>query len=100
MVSAGAFDDNCSGGVSCAAGCVVGAVSPLGTPCAMRTSGAVAHPGVAGPPTVEEQLNTSPGTLPATAVTWNEHSGSNAMPHTPRTSGLLPVPRGLARPSR
>src|SRR5258706_6941200 len=100
MVSAGAFDDNCSGGVSCAAGCVVGAVSALGNPCAMRTSGAVAHPGVVVPPTVEEQLNTSPGTLPATAVTWNEDSGSNAMPQPARITVLLLLPGLQARPTR
>ena len=29
---------------------------------------------------VAEQLNVSPGTLPATAVTWNDDTVSNAMP--------------------
>src|SRR5258707_1298662 len=83
-VKAGALGFNCKGAVSCVAGCVVGAVSALGNPWPMRMSGAVAQPGVVAPPTVDEQLNTRPGTLPATAVTWNDDSGSKAMPQPAR----------------
>src|SRR6516225_4856313 len=86
MVSAGALDCNCNGGVNCAAGCVLGAGSAFGNPCAIRTSGTGEHPGVVVPATTEEQLNTNPGTLPATAVTWNEPSESNAIPHPARTT--------------
>src|SRR5260370_35516849 len=87
-VSAGALEDNCKGGVSCATGCVVGAVSALGKPWPMRMSGAVAQPGVVAPPTVDVQLTTSPGTLPATAVTWNYEAGPKAVPQPTRAAGL------------
>src|SRR5260370_3806252 len=99
-VSAGALEDSCKGGVSCATGCVVGAVSGLGKPWPMRMSGAVAQPGVVAPPTVDEQLNTRPGTLPATAVTWNDDSGSKAMPQPARITVLLLFPGFQASPSR
>src|SRR6478672_11220910 len=66
----------------------------------MRTSGTEEHPGVVAPPTTEEQLNTSPGTLPATAVTWNEPSASKAMPHPARMTVVLLLPGLHARPTR
>src|ERR1700719_1640898 len=66
----------------------------------MRTSGTEEQPGVVAPPTTEEQLKTSPGTLPATAVTWKEASGSKAMPHPERMT-VLPLDPGLhAIPAR
>src|SRR5262249_54246183 len=84
----GALLCNCTGAVSCACGCVVGAGSTLGNPWPMRTSGTDVQPGVVVPPTVEEQLNTRPGTFPATAVTWNEEIGSKAIPHPARITVL------------
>src|SRR5579859_1641118 len=66
----------------------------------MRTSGTKEQPGVVAPPTTEEQLKTSPGTLPATAVTWKEASGSKAIPHPERIT-VLPLDPGLqAIPTR
>src|SRR5260370_23882810 len=66
----------------------------------MRTSGTAEQPGVLAPPTTEEQLKTSPGTLPATAVTWKDASGSKAMPHPVRMT-VLPLKPGLqAIPTR
>src|SRR5947209_8886235 len=92
MVRAGAFDDSCNGGVNCVAGCVLGGGRAFGKPCAMRTSGTEEHPGVVAPPATDEQLKTSPGTLPATAVTWKEPSASKAIPHPARITVLLLVP--------
>src|SRR6202158_5001714 len=66
----------------------------------MRTSGTGEQPGVVAPPTTEEQLKTSPGPFPATAVTWKEASGSKAMPHPERMT-VLPLDPGLqAIPTR
>src|SRR5215469_7901901 len=99
-VMEGALESNCAGGVSCACGCVVGAGSALGKPCAMRTSGTDEQPGVVDPPTVAEQLNTRPGTLPAAAVTWKDEMGSKAIPQPARIT-VLSLPVGLqARPTR
>src|SRR2546426_9922598 len=66
----------------------------------MRTSGTGEQPGVVVPPATDEQLKTSPGTLPATAVTWKEDSGSKAMPHPVRMTVLLPDPGLQAIPTR
>src|SRR5579863_7553793 len=100
MVSDGALEDNCNGAVNCAAGCVLGAGRAFGNPWLMRTSGTGEQPGVVAPPTTDEQLKTSPGTLPATAVTWNDESGSKAMPHPERIT-VLPLDPGLqAIPTR
>src|SRR5260370_27664431 len=66
----------------------------------MRTSGAEEQPGVVDPSTTDEQLKTSPGALPATAVTWNDESGSKAIPHPVRMT-VLPLEPGLqAIPTR
>src|SRR5258708_15407783 len=66
----------------------------------MRTSGTEEQPGVVAPPATEEQLKTRPGTLPATAVTWKDDSGSKAMPHPVRMT-VLPLDPGLqAIPTR
>src|SRR5207237_4723472 len=66
----------------------------------MRTSGTGEQPGVVAPPGTEEQLNTSPGTLPAAAVTWNEEIGSKAIPQPARTTVFPPVPGLHANPTR
>src|SRR5260370_39510140 len=66
----------------------------------MRTSGAAVQPCVVAPPTVEEQRKVRPGTLPATAVTWNDDSGSKAMPHPARITVLLLEPGLQAIPRR
>src|SRR5260370_20772263 len=66
----------------------------------MRPSGTGEQPGVVAPPATDEQLKTSPGTLPATAVIWNEDSGSKAMPHPVRMTVLLPDPGLQAIPTR
>src|SRR6266851_6759026 len=66
----------------------------------MRTSGAAVQPCVVATPTVEEQRKVRPGTLPATAVTWNDDSGSKAMPHPARITVLLLEPGLQAIPSR
>src|SRR5258708_8582529 len=66
----------------------------------MRTSGTGEQPGVVAPPATDEQLKTSPGTLPATAVTWKEDSGSKAMPHPVRMTVLPPDPGLQAMPTR
>src|SRR5213593_3714423 len=66
----------------------------------MRTSGTAEQPSVVAPPGTEEQLKTSPGTLPATAVTWNEEIGSKAIPQPLRIT-VLPLPPGVqASPTR
>ena len=59
---------------------MLGGESDCGNPAAMVRSGTGVQPPVVVPPTVEEQDVLRPGTLPATAVTWNELMGSKAMP--------------------
>src|SRR5262249_52299360 len=67
-------------------------------------SGTELQPGVVAPPTVAEQENVSPGTLPETAVTWNDDMGSKAIPYPDRTTklgrGLHAIPnRGAIAPT-
>src|SRR2546427_8666678 len=66
----------------------------------MRTSGTCEQPGVVAPPGSEEQLNTNPGTFPATAVTWNEDTGSKAIPQPLRITVLPLLSRLHAKPTR
>src|SRR5205085_5030155 len=71
---------NCRFGVRNDDGLIEGGASDTGKPPAMVVFGTATQPAVVVPPTVEEQLVLRPGTLPATAVTWNEEIGSNASP--------------------
>src|ERR1044071_8630227 len=80
VVMFGAFRTSSSGGVRNEEGLIVGGASACGKPPAMVVFGTAAQPAVVVPPTVEEQLVLNPGTLPATAVTWNEEIGSKASP--------------------
>src|SRR5215210_5195886 len=80
VVIVGALLFKSSGGVRNEEGLMVGAASEVGKPPAMVVLGTAAQPAVVVPPTVEEQLVRRPGTLPATAVTWNEEIGSKASP--------------------
>src|SRR5262245_16397407 len=66
----------------------------------MRTSGTGPQPGVVAPPGSAEQPKTRPGTLPATAVTWNEDMGSKAIPQPERTTVLPLLPGLQAMPTR
>src|SRR5439155_21544257 len=43
------------------------------------------------------QLWTSPGILPAAAVTWNDEIVSKAMPYPSRTTLLLPLPNKVRK---
>src|SRR5215208_5139090 len=79
-VIVGALLFKSSGGVRNEEGLMVGAASEVGKPPAMVVLGTAAQPAVVVPPTVEEQLVLRPGTLPATAVTMKELTGSNARP--------------------
>src|SRR5262249_44605689 len=94
----GALVKVCSGGVRKEDGFTVGGGNSNGKPWPIRMSGAGVHPGVVAPPTVAEQEKVIPGTLPATAVTWNEEIGSKAIPYPDR---ITKFGRGLhAKPSR
>src|ERR671912_1977974 len=81
VVIVGALLLSSSGGVRKDDGLVAGGASDCGKPCeTVLSEGTGVQPAVVAPPTVAEQLVLSPGTLPATAVTWNEEMGSNARP--------------------
>src|SRR5215212_6993641 len=80
VVMFGALRTRDSSGVRNVEGLVEGGASDCGKPPEMVVTGTGVHPPVVVPPTVEEQLVLRPGTLPATAVTWNEEIGSKASP--------------------
>src|SRR5215204_2761544 len=80
VVIDGALLLSSSGGVRNDDGLMVGGASDCGKPPAMVVFGTAAQPAVVAPPTVAEQLVLKPGTLPATAVTMKELTGSNARP--------------------
>src|SRR5687767_1772903 len=96
----GAFDNSCSGGVKFDDGFTDGGGNCCGNPSLMRRSGAGVHPGVVAPATVDEQENTSPGTRPETAVTWNEEIVSKARPYPARNTVLRDFPSAQAKPRR
>src|SRR5260370_14733197 len=99
MVNAGALVSSCAGGDRNEPGCVEGGASCVGKPYAIRISGTDWQPGVIDPPGTELHCNVSPGTFPEAAVTWNDDSGSNEMPHPARITVFLP-PGAQAIPSR
>src|SRR5215204_1770559 len=78
VVMVGALLFRSTAGVRNEEGLMVGAASEVGNPPAMVVLGTLGHGLPAGcvVPTVTEQLVLSPGTLPATAVTWNDEIGS------------------------
>src|SRR5437667_9198856 len=92
---------NCCGGVNSADGFADGAGSCIGKPPAtvLLISGELTHPAVMvvkAPAVVlyeVVQLCTSPGTLPAAAVTWNDEMVSKAMPYPRRITLLLLPPK-------
>ena len=69
---------------------------------ARAVAGDDAAPGeaVVDPPGTELHCSVRPGTLPAAAVTWNDDSGSNEMPHPARITVLLLPPGDHAMPNR